>query len=204
MKIFLAVLAALLCAFFIGRSVIGQDRARESWSSAKNHCTAEIQASFGRSTEIGKYPGVTSDELSTAMLRIDRETKFRTEMMTLLKDCLEHKPDALTPSEQAELTDVTKALQSKVNLTEAAGASTPQPTPATPPSVPAPPSQAFLLDVGYSQRAAAKKYPQLAVKGSPLNLFFLSRMNEWKAHHDPRMDRSDWPERLADDCAKKP
>lgn len=33
---------------------------------------------------------------------------------------------------------------------------------------------------------------------------FLARMNEWKARGDARMQKSDRPERLADDCAAHP
>jgi hypothetical protein len=74
---------------------------------------------------------------------------------------------------------------------------TPTPPPTAPPA-------AFLTDVGYSQQAAVAKYPQLGVTGSPLNRKFLARLAEWKKAADLRLTRSNWPEQLADECAKSP
>ena len=74
----------------------------------------------------------------------------------------------------------------------------------TPRSAPTPTPAAFAADVRYSQQAAVQKYPALTVAGSPLNALFLSRLNFWKARRDPRLDRSNWPEVLADDCAAHP
>ena len=78
-------------------------------------------------------------------------------------------------------------------------------TPApTTPIVPTPAPEAFLADVKYSQQAAVAKYPSLATKSSALNMTFVKRYATWKQNHDPRLDHSDWPERLADDCTANP
>ena len=55
-----------------------------------------------------------------------------------------------------------------------------------------------------SRQLAAYKHPTVGVPGSALNLLYLKRYKEWQAAHDPRLDRSDWPEVLADDCATHP
>ncbi len=67
------------------------------------------------------------------------------------------------------------------------------------PYTPAPP--AFAADVKQSQFLAIQKHPDLAIKDSPANRRFLARYQEWKDRHDPRLDRSDWPQRLADETA---
>jgi hypothetical protein len=110
MKTFFAVLAALLCVFFVGRAVINQDRQMEKWQQAKNYCAAEIQSSFARSDEISKFPGVTSDELTHNLTRLNKEYAFREEMFRNLQDILEHKPSPLTPRERKELEDTKEAL----------------------------------------------------------------------------------------------
>ncbi len=61
-----------------------------------------------------------------------------------------------------------------------------------------------LTTVEESQRTAIRQHPQLASSGSTFNRLFLARLATWKATHDSRLDRSDWPERLADDCAANP
>ncbi len=65
-------------------------------------------------------------------------------------------------------------------------------------------SPAFFLEVKQSQQEAVRKYPQIGIASSTTNKAFLARMNEWKASGDPRMGKSDWPERVADDCANHP
>lgn len=77
---------------------------------------------------------------------------------------------------------------------------------ATPSASPAPTSQSstFLADVKVFQRRAIAKYPELAVGNSPFNRRFVARYKEWQDHHDPRLDRANWPEVLAEDCATHP
>ena len=75
-------------------------------------------------------------------------------------------------------------------------------TPFSAPLTPTPP--AFLADVKYSQAMAMRRHPDLGRAGSPLNTLFLIRLKSWQVSHDARLNRSDWPEALADDCAAHP
>ena len=204
MKIFLAVLCALLIAFSVGRSVLAQDHALEKWRSTKNGLAAQIELSFRRSHEISE--GMTVDTVWSDGERLRKEDEARRDGMETLIALLEHKPSGeLTEAERAQLKDVKAALvdanKPSVEDTPAPVASVPK---ATPTPKPTPPSAAFLADVGYSQKAALTKYPQLGVKGSPLNTRFLVRLDEWKARGDDRLSRSDWPEKLAADCYEHP
>ena len=45
------------------------------------------------------------------------------------------------------------------------------------------------------------RYPDLAVPGSAFNNRFVARYKAWQDTQDPRLDRSNWPEVLAYDCA---
>ena len=90
-------------------------------------------------------------------------------------------------------------------------APTPAPAPAPPATlaraVPAPTplrSAAFRTDMGYSRAAALARYPDLAVPGSAFNARFVARYQVWQEAHDPRLDRSNWPEVLARECAENP
>lgn len=67
-----------------------------------------------------------------------------------------------------------------------------------PPSTPI--TQKIARSVTDSQRAAVQKHPDLSIAGGPLNRAFLARLADWKTAHDPRLDKSDWPERIADEC----
>ena len=89
------------------------------------------------------------------------------------------------------------------------------PTAAAPPVVPtpdvptrvvaaasaAPRSAAFLADVGYSRAAALARYPDLALPGSAFNARFVALYRSCQSRNDPRLQRSNWPEILADECA---
>ena len=75
-----------------------------------------------------------------------------------------------------------------------------EPRDRTPKSV----SQADAKSIAESQKRAVANHPTLAVAGSPFNKAFIARLKTWRTAHDPRLDRSDWPEILADDCAVKP
>ena len=77
--------------------------------------------------------------------------------------------------------------------------------PAHPPRPPTPArSTAFLADVGYSKAKALTRYPALGVPGTTFNARFVARYQAWHAAHDLRLERSNWPEILADDCASSP
>lgn len=53
-----------------------------------------------------------------------------------------------------------------------------------------------------SQHRAMEKYPDLAKSGTPLNKLFISLVHQFEIEHSPRLQQPDWPERLADECAK--
>ena len=69
----------------------------------------------------------------------------------------------------------------------------PAPTPAR--------SAAFMADVGYSKAKALARYPALGLPGNAFNARFVARYETWREAHDPRLERSNWPETLAYDCA---
>ena len=59
-------------------------------------------------------------------------------------------------------------------------------------------------DVTFSQQAALRKYPALAIRNSPMNQAFVARYTLWTQRNDPRLRQGNWPEVLADDCASNP
>lgn len=66
------------------------------------------------------------------------------------------------------------------------------------------PAASANVTVAGSQQLAVRKYPALAVQGSPLNTAFLARYARWQQQGDPRLQQPDWPQVLADDCAAHP
>ena len=64
-----------------------------------------------------------------------------------------------------------------------------------------PHSAAFLTDVAYSRASALARYPDLAVSGSAFNARFLALYRDCQSRNDPRLQRSNWPEMLASECA---
>ena len=72
------------------------------------------------------------------------------------------------------------------------------------PSLPTPTPPSFFAAVATSKRDAVAKYPALTVPGSAFNAKFVVRYQAWRSAHDSRLDRSDWPEILAADCAAHP
>lgn len=62
--------------------------------------------------------------------------------------------------------------------------------------------EVFASRVAESQRRAIAKYPALAVPRSEMNIRFVYRY-QWMAKEDnARLHSPNWPETLADDCAK--
>ena len=59
----------------------------------------------------------------------------------------------------------------------------------------------FDQQVNQSKIKAVTKYPELGKEGSVFNLRSLGMLVAWKEHRDIRLNKSDWPERLADECA---
>jgi hypothetical protein len=62
----------------------------------------------------------------------------------------------------------------------------------------------FASLVGESQARAIAKHPELGKAGSPLNIKFVDTYKDLKAKQSPRLQEPDWPERLAEECAKTP
>lgn len=54
-----------------------------------------------------------------------------------------------------------------------------------------------------SQRIAVEAFPELGVKGSPLNRRFLERLEEYRGRNSEILDRPDWPYRIAQQCEKE-
>ncbi len=59
----------------------------------------------------------------------------------------------------------------------------------------------FVQRVAESKRRAIAKYPTLAVADSEMNLRFVFRYQWMTKEANPRLQASNWPELLADDCA---
>ena len=77
------------------------------------------------------------------------------------------------------------------------------PVPQTPSSVaPAAAPISTPTTVALSQQAAIRKHPALGVKGTKLNSEFLQRYRQWQEASDWHLQLDNWPERLADECAK--
>ena len=91
-----------------------------------------------------------------------------------------------------------------LSAAETAESAAPSPSEPLPTPAPTPLPKAFLTDVAYSQQAALARHPQLGIKGSAFNRKFLARLAEWKVRNDPRLNYSNWPENLANDCATNP
>ena len=61
--------------------------------------------------------------------------------------------------------------------------------------------EVFAQRVADSKRRAIVKYPALAVANSEINLRFVFRYQWMAKEANPRLQASNWPELLADDCA---
>ena len=62
-------------------------------------------------------------------------------------------------------------------------------------------AEVFAQRVAESKRLAIAKYPALAVANSEMNLRFVFRYQWMAKEANPRLQTSNWPELLADDCA---
>lgn len=164
---------------------------RSSYSSQALHHTAVVVAvtGYGKQIQILEQNSAGRRFVTKGALNVD---DMREGWMRVYHPAAKEKP----PSED---------MPSRVAEAEKPPPEdTPSPATNAPNAPPAPPSAAFLADVGYAQKAALSEYPELGVNGSPLNRRFLARYEEWKSRGDQRLSSSDWPEKLAVDCVEHP
>ena len=78
-------------------------------------------------------------------------------------------------------------------------------TAAPAPSLSSPdPALSFDQQVEQSKKHAIEHYPELAQAGTPLNARFVEQYKVWRARDDSHLQMANWPEQLANECAKTP